>query len=103
MTYTFGTGFSASVRSLVTLMVASEHVPRLYTSIAISDTVGSLVAGPFLALIFHLGLGLGGAWIGLPFLVSAGMMALVGVLVFAVRVPRTEIKSRDQILDVGGA
>ena len=96
MTYTLGTGFSASVRSVVTLMVVPERIPQLYTYIALSDTVGGLVAGPFLSLTFHFGLGLGGAWLGLPFLVSAGLLAMVGVLVFIVRVPQTEMKRRGQ-------
>jgi hypothetical protein len=100
MTYTFGTGFSAAIRSVVTLMVAPEHVPRLYTSIALSDTAGGLVAGPFLSLTFHFGLRLGGAWLGLPFLVSAGLLAMVGVLVFSVRVPQTGNKGIRQKLDV---
>lgn len=70
-------------------MVMPEHVPRLYTFIALSDTVGSLVAGPFLSLTFHFALRLGGAWLGLPFLVSAFLLAMVALLVFNARVPET--------------
>lgn len=100
MTYTLGTGFSASVRSIVTLMVVPEHVPQLYTYIALSDTVGGLVAGPFLSLTFHFGLALGGAWLGLPFLVSASLLAMVSVLVFIVRIPYTKVENRGQESDI---
>ena len=103
MIYTFGTGFSAAVRSVVTLMVAPEHVPRLYTFIALADTVGVLIAGPFLSFTYHFALSLGGAWLGLPFLISAALLAAVGLLVFSVRTPRLADGGSGRGVDKGKA
>lgn len=85
MVYTFGSGFGAAARSLITSMVDASNIGKLYTSIAVFDTLGGLIAGPALSVAFRWGMKLGGAWIGLPFLVSAVLFAFVMVIMFLVR------------------
>jgi hypothetical protein len=86
MLYTLGTGFTPAARSLVTTMVDPSHVGLLYTTISVLDTLGGLVAGPAVSFAFRKGLRLGGPWIGLPFLVSAGLFVAVAAVVWVVRV-----------------
>ncbi|KAF8243213.1 hypothetical protein K440DRAFT_77325 [Wilcoxina mikolae CBS 423.85] len=82
---TLGSGFGASTRSLATTMVHPSNIGKLYTSIAVFDTLGALVGGPSISLAFQWGIKLGGGWIGLPFLVLAMLSAVVTVVVFMVR------------------
>lgn len=44
------------LRSLLASVVESHHVGMLYTVIGIYETVGTLVAGPLLAMSFRTGL-----------------------------------------------
>jgi len=82
---TLGSGFGASTRSLVTAMVHPSNIGKLYTSIAVFDTLGALVGGPSISIAFQLGIKFGGGWIGLPFLLLAVLSAAVTVVVFMVR------------------
>lgn len=41
------------------------------------DIIGTLIGGPLWPAIYHVGLGIGGLYIGLPFIVAAAMFALV--------------------------
>ncbi|KAF8537766.1 major facilitator superfamily domain-containing protein [Trichophaea hybrida] len=86
---TLGSGFGASTRSLATTMVHPSNIGKLYTSIAVFDTLGALVGGPSMSLAFQWGIKLGGGWIGLPFLVLAILSTVVTVVVFMVRLAPT--------------
>lgn len=77
---TFGWGLILFLRSLMTSLVEPHHVARLNTFVGIFDTAGLIVGSPGLAWLFEKGVDLGGMWIGLPFLVCAGVVGLVGVL-----------------------
>lgn len=96
ITYTAGTGFNASVRTLVTGMVPPASIARLYTAIAITETVGGLIAGPSYSLVFQIGLGIGGGWLGLPFMTSAALFGIVVGIMFAVRIRAEEIMGEEQ-------
>ena len=65
---TLGAGFAFQIRAIITSMVETHQVARLYVGITILETAGSLFAGPLSAGVFKWGMDLGGAWIGLPFL-----------------------------------
>lgn len=54
--FTFGTGFSALCRSLITALVDEQHVARLYSIIAVVETIGSLIMAPMLAGLYAWGL-----------------------------------------------
>ncbi|KAJ5490775.1 hypothetical protein N7539_002342 [Penicillium diatomitis] len=87
ITLSLSTAFSITARSLVTSLVAPDHVGTLYSAITISQSIGILVAGPLFAYLFRTGLHLGGGWMGLPF-VQAGLLSFIAtVAVTCVRVP----------------
>ncbi|KAF3020670.1 hypothetical protein E8E14_013045 [Neopestalotiopsis sp. 37M] len=93
--FTLGSGFSPSVRSLVTSLVeqqntdgSSSDVGRLYALISAMEGIGSLVAAPGMAWAFRYGMSLGGdEWLGLPFGVATALFALVLIIVFSVSIP----------------
>jgi MFS family permease len=66
----FGLAFTVPARSIVTTMVAQEHLAALYTVISVLSYSGMLVGGPLLAGAFRWGLRIGGLWLGMPFLVA---------------------------------
>ncbi|KAK3349092.1 major facilitator superfamily domain-containing protein [Lasiosphaeria hispida] len=73
--FAFGSGFSPAARSLATTFVHQDEAGLLYTALAITQTVGGLVAGPLLALSFRWSLSLGREWTGIPFTLVAGLFA----------------------------
>ncbi|KAJ5779998.1 hypothetical protein N7457_005158, partial [Penicillium paradoxum] len=76
-----GSAFSVNTRSLATSLVPPNHVGTLYSAIAIAQGVGTLISGPLFANLFRLGMHLGYAWTGLPFLQAAlfFVVAVIGV------------------------
>ena len=79
---TLGTGAHSLVRSMLTNMVEPNEVGRLFTAASIVSTVGSLIAAPTITGLFNAGLGWGGVWIGLPYMVCAfcNVVITVGML-----------------------
>lgn len=79
---TLGAGFVALVRSFLTSLVKASDVAKLYTVISAVDTLGLMTGSPALALLFEVGMGIGGAGLGLPLWVLGGSYGIVfGVLV----------------------
>lgn len=78
MVYALGQGFASAVRSLATSLVEPHHIGRLNSYATTIDMVGSLAAGPLLSTAYGAGLELGGAWVGLPFLLSGVSYFAVG-------------------------
>lgn len=101
--WTLGTGYVPLTRSLITTLVESHHVGRLYAAIAVVETVGALAAGPSLAALYTLGLRMKGPWVGLPFFCLAVITAIagVGVWVFGRTMGETW-KGRDLSGEEGG-
>lgn len=89
---TLGSGFAPTMRSLATSLVESRHpnatsdIGRLYALISVAEGIGSLVAGPGMALAFRMGMSWGQAWLGLPFGFAAFLFALVSTIVFGVKI-----------------
>ena len=88
-----GSAFTITARSLVTSLVPPDHVGTLYSAIGISQAVGMFVAGPLFAYLFKLGMHLGNAWMGMPFLQAALFYLVATVAVWRVRISRS---SRDE-------
>lgn len=80
----------------MTGLVPPASIARLYTAIAITETVGGLIAGPSYSLVFQIGLGVGGGWLGLPFMVSAALFVIVVGIMLAVRIRAEEIMGEEQ-------
>lgn len=66
-----GAGFSVLARSIISSLIAKERVGLLYSFISVIENIASIAAGPLLSQLFSLGLYWGGAWIGLPFIMTA--------------------------------
>lgn len=91
--YNLGTGYNAAMRSVSIHVVGGQSSPdigKLMSTIAIVESFGALVAGPLLNQLFQWGMGMGNAWLGLPFL--AGMLVFAGlsVVVFKINVDEKE-------------
>ncbi|CAG8922889.1 unnamed protein product [Penicillium salamii] len=80
-----GSAFFVTTRSLATSLVLPDHVGTLYSAIAIAQGLGLLVSGPLFANLFRLGLHLGKAWLGLPFLMASVFFSFAVVAVWNVK------------------
>ncbi|CAI7635910.1 unnamed protein product [Penicillium palitans] len=81
-----GSPFSVTARTLVTSLVEPTSLSTTYTLLSVMSSIGSLVAGPLLAGVYHLGMVLGDTWLGLPFLFAAALYGLALVAISAVKV-----------------
>lgn len=85
--YALGAGYSGASRSLVTSFVEHNQVGLLYAMLAILDTTGTLISGPTLSKLYSWGLNQGGLWSGVPFLFSAVLFSIVGIVIWVIRLP----------------
>lgn len=92
---TMGAGFVYTTRSVVTTMIHRDQTARLYTLIEIIQAFGMILASPVMTGFFNLGLNLGGFWIGLAWMVAAGLFGIVGLIIWRVRLPAQSIRSDD--------
>ncbi|KAJ5117118.1 Major facilitator superfamily domain general substrate transporter [Penicillium atrosanguineum] len=83
-----GSAFLITTRSLVTSLVVPSHVGKLYSAIAISQGVGTFIASPLFAYLFKLGMHLGDAWMGPPFLQAALFYVVATVAIWRIRIYR---------------
>lgn len=85
---TLGNGFGSFVRSLLSSLVEPDVIGTVYTALSIMDSIGSIVAGPVVAGLFNISMGLEGIWLGLPFVSSFVLSSVIAVSVFTIR-PKT--------------
>lgn len=93
LVYNMGTGYSAAMRSVSIHVVGgqtSPNVGKLMSTLAMAESIGSMVAGPLLNELFQFGMGLGGTWLGLPFLGCVVVFAFMIVATFAIDVKDKE-------------
>lgn len=83
-----GSPLHLTARSLITSLVLPNQVGVLYTSLAVVQSVGILIAGPLLANTFRWGMKLGDTWLGLPFLAASVMFLLSFLLISGVNLSR---------------
>jgi MFS family permease len=89
--YSFGYGFSAAVRSLLTSLVRPDQISRMYAILSILDTIGNLVSGPVLSGAYSWGLHRGGLWSGSVFGIVALLFAVVCLPIFLFKLPVVEV------------
>ena len=65
------------MRGLLTSLTDAPHRSMVYSIMQTLDIIGTLIGGPLWPFIYHVGLGMGGVYTGLPFIVAAGMFLLV--------------------------
>jgi MFS family permease len=83
--FALGFAFSVTARSLVTSLVEQKLLGTIYTSISVLTYSGILVGGPLLASSFQWGMQLREEfWMGMPFVVAAGLFMLALIAVSAV-------------------
>lgn len=85
--YTLGTGFGAFARSLVSSLVEPRMIGTLFTTLAIMDTIGSLLAGPVVAGTFSWSLKFEGIWRGMPYVFSFMLCGLATLALARVKLP----------------
>ncbi|KAM7205233.1 Major facilitator superfamily domain containing protein [Rhypophila sp. PSN 637] len=90
--YAFGSGLAPLIRSVLSALVEEHHIAILNTLIGITESVGIMVASPVLASSLSLGLKMGGAWIGLPFLLAAFFATVVTTIAWAFRPPKNAVQ-----------
>ncbi|KAM0417336.1 hypothetical protein ACHAPT_012652 [Fusarium lateritium] len=83
----FGHGFVALCRAILNAVVEPHTIATLNTTITLIEMIMGLAAAPATSWLLSRGMELGGAWLGLPFLVTAGMTIGVSAMMFAVRLP----------------
>ncbi|KAM3516752.1 hypothetical protein NHJ13051_009616 [Beauveria bassiana] len=83
--YSLGSGYGATIRSLLTATVSPNHTGMLYSLMSLLENTGALVAGPLLAVTFRIGMGWGGVWVGLPFIAAGFMFSIAMVVVFSIQ------------------
>jgi hypothetical protein len=93
--YNFGTGFSASMRSVAIHVVggqASPDIGKLMSLIAITECISVMTAGPLLNEMFKWGMDMGEAWLGLPFAGTCVIYGLVSVVTFLISVKKSGVE-----------
>lgn len=88
MAVALGSPIHLTARSLITSLVLPDQVGVLYTSLAVVQSVGILIAGPLFANTFRWGMKLGETWLGLPFFAASVMYLLAFLLINGVDLSR---------------
>ena len=110
LVYNMGTGYPAAMRSISIHVVggqSSPNVGKLMSTIAMAEAFGAMIGGPLLNELFQVGIGLGGTWLGLPFLGSAIIFALMAFVTFSINVKEnkplyTELRAEDDDFSCDG-
>ncbi len=76
-----GSGLPSTLRALAGVLVEQKDNGRVFSVLAISETLSTMFAFPTTTSLFNVGLEKGGGiWLGLPFFVTAGMAAAAFVV-----------------------
>ncbi|KAL2810756.1 hypothetical protein BJX63DRAFT_401172 [Aspergillus granulosus] len=82
-----GWGFYSALRSLATALVLPSQVGVLNSGISLAQSVGSLMAGPMLAVAFRHDLQMDGLGMGLPYMTTGDLFSPASALTRLIRVP----------------
>ncbi|KAH6628217.1 major facilitator superfamily domain-containing protein [Chaetomium tenue] len=85
--FALGSGMAAMIRSLLNALVEEHHVGTVNSLISFMEMVGMTIAGPLLAKSLSVGLGLGGAWVGLPFFAAGWLFVIGTTILYIFRLP----------------
>ncbi|CRG89187.1 MFS transporter, putative [Talaromyces islandicus] len=80
--------FLIAVMSVATAFVSPEHVATLYSAMSVTQSLGTIVAGPTFAKLYAVGMRLGLGWSGLPFAVGSLIFIVVLIPVMYIRPAR---------------
>lgn len=86
---TCGSGFVFLARSIITTLVERDETARLYTVVEILQSVGNVVASLSITGVFQIGLKMGGFWVGLAWMMTSTLFAMVAIAIWFFRLPPT--------------
>ncbi|KAL8959416.1 MAG: hypothetical protein Q9193_003720 [Seirophora villosa] len=75
-------------QGLATSLITREYNARLFTTVAVLETVGKLAGGPVQSVLFSIGRKSGHGSLGINFMASSGIFGSLFVLALVVRVKR---------------
>ncbi|KAI1676176.1 MFS general substrate transporter [Pyrenophora tritici-repentis] len=87
LAYNMGSGYNAAMRSISIHVIGGQSSPdigKLMSTIAMAESLGSMIGGPLLNELFQLGIGFGDVWLGLPFLGSAVIFLSMTFVTFSI-------------------
>lgn len=82
-------GMSLIIRSLLNSLVEQHHIGMLNSAIGLAEIISMIVAAPTISKTLRVGLEWGGLWIGLPFMLAAGIVSISTSIVWLYRLPPT--------------
>jgi Major Facilitator Superfamily len=86
---TLGAGLPSTLRALAGVLVESKDSGRVFSVLAISEVLSTMIAFPATTSLFNVGLEKGGGiWLGLPYFVTAGTTAGAFALMSMLRFER---------------
>lgn len=88
--FTFSFGFHPAIKSYAASLVLPNDVATLYASFAVISIIGEIAAPPLIAATFSLGLSIGGAALGFPFFVTAGLFLVCVIGSFCAQMPNLD-------------
>lgn len=74
-------GFLDAIRGYFRAQMKTEDLGRLYSMVMMVSTLATIVSAPVWSATYAVGYAWKGVWVGLPFLISSGIMVLILVLV----------------------
>ncbi|KAK2600216.1 hypothetical protein QQS21_005012 [Conoideocrella luteorostrata] len=88
-------GYSAAIKTLLTQLTNDGETAILFSTIAVLENIGLLLAGPGFAAAFRLGLQWGEGWSGLPLLLAALVFSVATIIVFSVKLDAEDVPTLD--------
>ncbi|EED22271.1 conserved hypothetical protein [Talaromyces stipitatus ATCC 10500] len=77
--------FTVTARSTLSSLVDQKYLATVYIGLSVMAYSGIVAGGPLLASSFRWGMKLGGFWIGLPFIVAAGLYVVILLVISMTR------------------
>ena len=78
-------GFLDAIRGYFRAQMRTEDLGKLYSMVMMVSTLATILSAPAWSAIYALGYDWGGMWVGLPFLVSSGVMGLILLVVIRLK------------------
>jgi hypothetical protein len=78
-------GFLDAIRGYFRAQIRTEDLGKLYSMVMMVSTLATIVSAPAWSAIYALGYEWGDLWVGIPFLISSGVMGLILLLVMSLK------------------
>ncbi|KAI9764942.1 MAG: hypothetical protein M1840_007967 [Geoglossum simile] len=85
-TAALGSGINGLCKSIAVSLFDTGTTAIILSAVAMQQTIGAMIAGPLFSSLYGIGLGLGKAWIGMPFVVLGVLFLLCCLGLFSGRV-----------------